>query len=159
MRRDLPTPAHRGRLRGDRGQVGGIEVLPFGFFIFISLTLFLVNVWGVVDAKLAVTSASREAARAFVEAPDAAQGFAQAQIRADEALAAYGRDGERASVGTPELPDGFTRCGRVTIEVTYDIPALSIPWIGGFGEVTTVRSTYTELIDPFRDGIPGAATC
>lgn len=147
------------RARGDQGQVGGIEVLPFGFFIFVSLTLFIVNVWGVIDAKLAVTSASREAARAFVESTDPGAGFAEAQLRADETLAAYGRDGDRATVGTPELPDGFVRCGRVTIEVTYDIPALSIPFIGGFGDVTTVRSAYTELIDPFRDGLPGDAAC
>ncbi|MEO0492163.1 MAG: hypothetical protein AAF081_01970 [Actinomycetota bacterium] len=147
------------RARGDRGQVGGMEVLPFGFFLFVSLTLFLVNVWGVVDAKLAVTSASREAARAFVEAPDATTGAAEATRHADETLVAYGRSGERAEIGVPVLQDGFTRCGRVTIEVTYDVPALSIPFIGGFGQVTTVRSTYTELIDPFRDGLPGAATC
>lgn len=147
------------RLRGDEGQVGGIEVLPFGFFIFVSLTLFIVNVWGVVDAKLAVTSASREAARAFVEAPDVGAGFEEAQLRADEALAAYGRDGERASIGTPQLPDGFARCRRVTIEVSYAVPALTIPFIGGLGDITTVRSTSSELIDPFRDGLPGAATC
>ena len=149
----------RQRCSGECGQVGGIEVLPLGFLVFVALTLFLVNVWGVVDAKLAVTSASREAARAFVEAPDADAGFANAQRRANEALGAFGRDGDRASVGIPELPDGFTRCGRVSIDVTYDIPALSIPFIGGFGHVTTVQSSYTELIDPFRDGLPGAATC
>lgn len=147
------------RCCGDRGQVGGIEVLPFGFFVFVSLTLFLVNVWGVVDAKLAVTSASREAVRAFVEAPDADTGFTTAQRRADETLLAFGRHGDRASVGIPDLPNGFTRCGRVSIDVTYDIPALSIPFIGGFGRITTVQSSYTELIDPFRDGLPGATTC
>ena len=147
------------RLRGDLGQVGGIEVLPLGFFVFVSLTLFFVNVWGVVDAKLAVTSAAREATRAFVESTDADTGFAEARRRADETLAAYGRDGDRATIGVPELADGFVRCGRVSVEVTYDVPALSLPFIGGLGAVTTVRSTYTELIDPFRDGLPGAATC
>ena len=106
----------------------------------------------------AVTSASREAVRAFVEAPDADTGFTTAQRRADETLLAFGRHGDRASVGIPDLPNGFTRCGRVSIDVTYDIPALSIPFIGGFGRVTTVQSSYTELIDPFRDGLPGATT-
>lgn len=147
------------RLRGDQGQVGGIEVLPFGFLIFVSITLFLVNVWGVVDAKLAVTSASREAARAFVEAPTAGDGLAEAQFRAQEALAAYGRDGERATVEAPQLPDGFVRCARVTVAVSYEVPALLIPFIGGFGGITSVRSTSTELIDPFRDGLEGDATC
>ena len=147
------------RLRGDRGQVGGIEVLPFGFLLFVSLTLFLVNVWGVVDAKLAVTSAAREAARAFVEAPTIGDGATEAQFRAEEALAAFGRAGERATVEAPHLPDGFARCARVTMAVSYDVPALSMPFIGGFGAITTVRSTATELIDPFRDELPGEATC
>ncbi len=147
------------RCRGDRGQVGGIEVLTFGFLIFVAITLFLVNVWGVVDAKLAVTSASREAARAFVEAPTVGDGLAEAEFRAQEALAAYGRDGERATVESPQLPDGFVRCARVTVAVSYEVPALSIPFIGGLGGITTVRSTSTELIDPFRDGLEGEAAC
>lgn len=147
------------RLRGDRGQVGGIEVLPFGFLIFVSITLFLVNVWGVIDAKLAVTSASREAARAFVEAPTVGDGVAEAEFRAQEALAAYGRAGERATVEPPQFPSGFVRCGRVTVGVTYEVPALTIPFIGGFGGITTVRSASTELIDPFRDGLEGEAAC
>ena len=147
------------RLHGDRGQVGGIEVLPFGFFLFVSITLFLVNVWGVIDAKLAVTSASREAARAFVEAPTAEAGFSEARFRAEEALGAFGRGGERATIEPPLLPDGFVRCGRVTVAVSYEVPALAIPFIGGLGGIATVRSTASELIDPFRDGLPGEATC
>jgi hypothetical protein len=47
----------------------------------------------------------------------------------------------------------------VTITVTYDVPALFVPFIGGFGDLAPVRSTYTELIDPFRDGLPGSALC
>ena len=147
------------RGHGERGQVGGIEVLPFGFLIFVSITLFLVNVWGVVDAKLAVTSASREGARAFVEAATVDDGLAAAEFRAHEALTAYGRDGDRATVETPRFPDGFVRCARVTVTVRYDVPALTIPFIGGLGGITNVRSTSTEIIDPFRDGLTGEAVC
>lgn len=147
------------RCRGDAGQVGGIEVLPFGFLIFVAVTLLLVNAWGVIDAKLATTSASREAVRAFVEATDLADAVAAAEMSATEALAAYGRDGERAAVAEPVLPDGHIRCGRVTLTVTYEVPALIIPFLGGFGGGITVASTSTERIDPFRDGLPGEATC
>lgn len=147
------------RGHGERGQVGGIEVLPFGFLIFVSITLFLVNVWGVVDAKLAVTSASREGARAFVEAATVDDGLAAAEFRAHEALTAFGRDGDRATVETPRFPDGFVRCARVTVTVRYDVPALTIPFIGGLGGITNVRSTSTEVIDPFRDGLTGEAVC
>lgn len=147
------------RCSGDRGQVGGIEALPFGFFVFVSITLFLANVWGVVDAKLAVTSASREAARAFAEAPTLADGQADAEARAMEALTAFGRAGDRATIEAPSLAGGFARCERVTVAVRYEVPALRIPFIGGLGSMTTVRSTSTELIDPFRDGLDGEATC
>lgn len=147
------------RCRGDAGQVGGIEVLPLGFFIFVAVTLLLVNAWGVIDAKLATTAASREAVRAFVEAPDHLSAVAAADQRANEALAAYGRSGDRATVAAPILADGFVRCARVTLTVSYDVPALVIPFLGGFGDVITVRSTSTELIDPFRDGLSGAAAC
>ena len=56
----------------DCGQVGGIEVLPFGLLVFIVGTLLVANAWAVVDAKLAVTSAAREAVRSYVEADDGA---------------------------------------------------------------------------------------
>ena len=147
------------RCCGDAGQVGGIEVLPLGFLIFVAVPLLLVNTWGVIDAKLATTSASREAVRTFVEAPNLAEAVANAELRGAETLAAYGRDGERAVVETPVLADGYVRCGRVTLTVTYQVPALDIPFLGGFGDVITVESTSTELIDPFRDGLPGVAMC
>ena len=147
------------RYRGDAGQVGGMEVLPFGLLIFISGTLLFANVWGVIDAKLAVTSAAREAARAYVEAPDAVVAAAAADRRAVETLTAYGRDGERAKVIIPAPTDDYTRCARVSITVSYDVPAVAIPFIGGFGDLAPVTSTFTELIDPFRDGISGEAVC
>ena len=147
------------RLRGDAGQVGGMEVLPFGFLVFVAIVLFLVNAWGVIDAKLATTSASREAVRAVAEAPDLAAAQVAAERRAAEALAAHGRDGERATVLPLRFPDGFVRCARVTVTVAYEVPALAIPFIGGFGDAITVQSTSTELIDPFRDEVPGVAAC
>jgi mannose-1-phosphate guanylyltransferase len=58
------------RLRGDSGQVGGIEVIPFGILTFVIAMLVIANAWGAIDADLATTSAAREAVRAFVEAPD-----------------------------------------------------------------------------------------
>ncbi|MGH2685611.1 MAG: hypothetical protein ACRDJP_09115, partial [Actinomycetota bacterium] len=78
------------RCQGDRGQVAGIEALPFGVLIFVVGALLVTNVWGVIDAKLAATSAAREAARAFVEAADAASAERSAALAADEAITAHG---------------------------------------------------------------------
>lgn len=147
------------RGRGDAGQVGGVEVLPFGFLVFVSATLLIVNAWGVIDAKFAVTSAAREAVRAFVEADSAADGSRVASARGLETLEAYGRNDERAAVGAPELDEPFGRCARVSITVSYEVPLIAIPFIGGFGSATTVQATHSAVVDPFRSGLAGPATC
>ncbi|MCY3851033.1 MAG: hypothetical protein OXF75_09580 [Acidimicrobiaceae bacterium] len=154
----LPEPRASRRLRGDSGQVGGIEVLPFGFLLFVSVTLLLVNVWGVVDAKLAVTSAAREAARAYSESDDEPSARLAANARAAETLAAYGRGGDRASVDVPVLSD-FRRCARVTVTVGYEVPAIAIPFLGGLGGSQQVASSFTEIVDPYRDRLADEARC
>jgi hypothetical protein len=45
------------------------------------------------------------------------------------------------------------------VTVAYPVPALSLPWIGGYGEGFVVRSSHSEIVDPFRAGLPGVATC
>lgn len=146
-----------GRLRGDEGQVGGIEALPFGVLIFVLGTLLIANAWAVVDAKFATDAAARQAARTFVEGVDADVALADAQAAGRAAVAAHGRDPDRVvvqAVGAPEL----ARCERATFEAVYEVPALSIPLIGGYGRAPfRVRSTHSELVDPFRSGLPGQA--
>jgi hypothetical protein len=144
-----------------------VEVLPFGVLLFVIGTLLVANCWAVVDAKLATDAAAREATRRFVESPVVAAdagGDAEAQAVAAglDALAAHGRDPDTATVALTALdgPGGagaYTRCARATFTATYRVPALTLPWIGGFGEAFTVTSSHTELVDPYRDGVPGSA--
>ena len=139
--------------QGEGGWIAGAETLPFGFLILVVGALLLANAWGVVDAKLAVSAAAREGARSFVESePDLAEDGATASAAAT--LAAFGRDLAEVTVGNPE---GFRRCARVSVTVSHRVPALVLPWIGGFGEGFTVTSTHSEIVDPFRDGVPGNA--
>ena len=58
------------RLRGDAGQVGGIEAVPFGLLVLLVGVLVLAHTWAVVDAKFITAGTAREATRAFVEAAD-----------------------------------------------------------------------------------------
>lgn len=145
------------RCHGDRGQVGGIEALPFGLLIFVVGSLLIANAWAVVDAKFATDAAARQAARTFVESSDPGDALGQAESAARAAIEGHGRDPDRAgisAVGDPQL----VRCARATFEVTYDIPALSLPFIGGYGNAPfVVRSTHSELVDPFRSGLEGEA--
>ena len=143
-------------LADERGQVGGLEAIPFGILVFVVGALLAASAWAVVDAKLAVVSAAREAARTYVEAGSADEGVEQGTLAAEEAMANHGR---RATLEvTFDQSEGFARCAQVVARVSYEVPAVPLPWIGGLG-TTTVAARHSERIDPFRDGIPGEAEC
>ena len=42
----------------------------------------------------------------------------------------------------------------MTVTVYYEVPAVAVPFIGGFGSSVLVSSAFTEVIDPFRSGLP-----
>ena len=146
-----------GRCRGDAGQVGGIEALPFGLLIFVVGSLLIANAWAVVDAKFATDAAARQAVRTYVEGDDPDVALEDARAAGLDAVEAHGRDPGRAVVG-PVGEVTLERCSRVTFEAEYEVPALSLPFIGGYGRAPfRVRSAHSELVDPFRSGVPGEA--
>jgi hypothetical protein len=142
---------------GERGVVGGVEVLPFGFLVFVVGALLLVNAWAVVDAKLTVESAAREAGRAYVEAgnPDAAPAAARRSAR--EVVAGAGRDPDRLVLRNDR--PAYVRCAVVTTEVAYRVPSLTLPFVGGFGRGITVHGHHRDVVDPFASGLDGAGDC
>lgn len=145
------------RCRGEGGQVGGIEALPFGILIFVVGSLLIANAWAVVDAKFATDAAARQAARTFVEGSDLDTALHQAEAAALEVVAGHGRDPGRATV-RPSTGDGLIRCARASFEVRYEVPALTLPFVGGYGpSAFVVRSSHSELVDPFRSGLRGVA--
>lgn len=147
-----------GRLATDQRGMGGVEVLPFGVLTFVVGGLLIANAWGVVDAKLAATAAAREAARTYVEAPDAGSAAASADAAARATMEGHGRAADLTEV---QINGVFARCEPVVAEVTYPVPAIRLPWIGGYGEAFRVRARHSEVVDPFRSGALGseAATC
>ena len=150
MRRHSTRPSSK--WRSERGQIGGFEVLPFGLLLFVSAMLVVTNAWAVVDAKFAASSAAREAARAYTESTSEIEADGSIEPHAHEALAAYGRDGDRVEIRVDAEP--FGRCSRVTVEVRYRVPALTVPFVGGFGSGITARSRHSEIVDPYRSGLP-----
>ena len=145
------------RCRGDAGQVGGIEALPFGLLVFVVGTLLIANAWAVVDAKFATDAAARQAVRTFVEGDEEATARREAIAAGLESIAGHGRDPDRAEVA-PVGSATLERCERVTFEASYEVPAIGLPFIGGYGPTPfQVRSTHSELVDPFRSGVPGSA--
>lgn len=149
-----PAPATEG---GSEGGSAGAEVLPFCVLIFVFGTLLLVNAWGVIDAKFAVTSAAREAARTYAESDGGHGGEAAARGAADDAIRAYGRSPDRMELSEPQ--GTFVRCGSVTYTASYPVPAIKIPVIGGFGEAFDVTSSHTTRIDRLRAGLDAGSAC
>ena len=147
----------RARAHDERGQVGGIEVLPLGALVLVVGTLLVANAWAVVDAKLTTSAAAREAARAYVEAPSADEAWRQAEQAAAQTVEGHGRDPEALSL--EQASGHFGRCRRVVVEASYPVPALALPWIGGFEHGFVVRSRHSEVVDPYRSGLDGAAAC
>ena len=148
------------RLRGDTGQVAGIEVLPFGILIFVIGTLIATNAWGVIDAKIASGAAAREAARAYVEAPDQSTAMWRATLAARDTIQGYGRDPDKATVSVShEGNQSWRRCLRVTVTVRYPVHTISLPGFGGYGDGLEVRAAHGELIDPYRAGLPAEGGC
>ncbi|MPZ74850.1 MAG: hypothetical protein GEU74_16835 [Nitriliruptorales bacterium] len=140
---------------GDDGAVGGVEALPFGVLVFVIGTLIIANAWGVVDAKLAVAGAAREAVRAYVEAPAHLDADSVGRAAAVRTLRTAGRTARDPAV---TFDGRFARCARVRATVAYAVPAVRLPWIRHMGTFV-VRSTASELVDPLRSGVPGEARC
>jgi len=132
--------------------VAGIEAIPFGLLVFVVGVLLVTNAWAVIDAKMTVASAAREATRAYVESDAAADPSALALDAAAEAVRGGGRDASRMVLTA--VAAGFRRCQRVTFSVSYPVPALTLPWIGGFGHGFTATARHSEIVDPLRTGVP-----
>jgi hypothetical protein len=148
-----------GRVRfDDAGQMAGIEAIPFGFLMFVAGALLLANAWAVVDAKLAVSAAAREASRAYVEASTVTDAELAALAAAESSIAGHGHDPTRLALAIV-VDGGFGRCVRVVTEAAIDIPSVHLPFIGGFGRTFAVRAEHAEVVDPYRSGLTGEVQC
>jgi hypothetical protein len=150
------------RVVGDRGQVAGIEALPFGLLVFVAGGLLIVNVWGVVDSKFAADAAAREATRYVVETARADREpstvIADATAIARQTLDDHGRPAPATVTVRPDVL-AFARCQRVEVTVATEVPAIRIPFVGGFGDAFDIVASHSELIDPTRSGVGGRADC
>jgi hypothetical protein len=142
--------------RDQQGQVGGLEAIAFGLLIFVIGTLMVANAWAVVDAKFAVTTAARQAARTYVETGRSEQEAAAAANAAGLAsLASSGRTDEPAVA----IRGTYERCARIAVTASTKVPYVHVPLVGRTGSGFHVSATHTEVLDPYRTGITGEARC
>lgn len=139
----------------EAGFTAGLEALAFGVLVFVFGTLVVVNAWAVVDAKFATSAAAREAVRAVVQVERTDLTATQLEVRAAraarQAFVAHGY------VASPVLTDttlGLSRCATVAVTVELEVAATVVP--GLVAPATyPVRSSYAEVVDPFRSGLEG----
>ena len=146
--------------RDERGAVGGVEGLAFGVLIFVMGTLVIANAWSVIDTKMAVSAAAREAARAYVES-GSPSGEASARRAAEATMRGHGHRSEDVVVEITS--DGnltaYRRCESAIATVTAAVPQVALPLLGRHASVTSVQATHAEVIDPYRSGLEGTAAC
>ncbi|HVF14696.1 MAG TPA: hypothetical protein VM942_08860, partial [Acidimicrobiales bacterium] len=140
--------------KGESGQVAGLEAICFGLLTFVVGVLLAANAWAVVDAKMAMSAAAREATRAYVEAPAGSDPLALADAAAREAVRGHGRDPDLMQL--LPLESGFTRCQVVRFEASYRVPAVTLPFLRGGGAGFTASARHAEVVDPYRDAVPAA---
>lgn len=139
----------------EAGFTAGLEALAFGVLVFVFGTLLVVNAWAVVDAKFATSAAAREAVRAVVQTADPAVGTGQLRARATSAARqAFEAHGYTA---VPVLTDtrlDLSRCATVAVTVELEVAATVVPGLVSPASYP-VRSSYAEVVDPFRSGLDG----
>jgi len=150
--------------RDERGQVGGIEAVAFGLLVLVIGVLMVSNAWGVVDAKTAARTASREGARPYATAPtsDPREAGDLADQAAHATLVELGW--ARPDVALRAEVNGFERCAVVTYVVSVPVPALRLPGLHFAPGAFHATAHHTERVDPYRSGVPagtsdGAANC
>lgn len=141
--------------RGEQGQVAGAEGAVFGFLVLVLGVLVVANAWAVVDAKLAASAAAREATRAFVES-DGESSHRDGIDAGLRAIDAHGREPERASVDFGE--SRWERCAPVTATVRYHGSLAAIPLLHNLRGFT-VTARHSEVVDPYRAGLPAEPAC
>ena len=143
--------------RDERGQIGGSEALVFGVLILVLGVLGLATAWAVVDAKFAAASAAREAAREYVESDGSDLAWSGAAARGREAFAGHGRD--PASLDLPRPADAFERCAPITVTASTNLDLPRLPGVRAVGRRVRVQASHSELVDPYRAGIPRGSAC
>ena len=123
--------------------------------LLVGLLLVLSNLWLVLDAKMAVSSAARVGTQAFIEQ----NSFEEANSALQGTVgASLGRRFPSRWKATPKL-SAFSRCAPVNVVVAVKVPLVAVPFVGAIGGTKTVSANHRSRVDPYRSRVPGEADC
>ncbi|MEI7887439.1 MAG: hypothetical protein WCJ04_08610 [Actinomycetes bacterium] len=140
--------------RNERGAVGGGEGVIFGMLILVAGTLVILNLWSVLNTRMALDAAASEYLRTYTEQQNFFQARVVGEAAARESLTQRGISPSRVAI-QPTEPEGFGPCAQAEVQLSTQVPWIRVPFIGGSG-TTTVRVTQSELIDAHREVTPSA---
>lgn len=161
----------RVRASAEGGFVAGGEALALGVVVFVVGSLLVLSAWRLVDGKLAVETAAREAVRGFVEAPLGSVELDQSALQLAAARARATMVAHRGPDDVPDatwefieavpvIRDGIARCAKISVIVTVRIDTVRLPLIGGGLGTVELTGSHTERIEPYRSGLPaGSVQC
>ncbi|CAB4558421.1 unannotated protein [freshwater metagenome] len=138
----------RGHTR-ERGAVGGGEGVIFGMLILVAGTLVILNLWSILDTRMALEAAAGEYLRTYTEQQNFFQARVVGEAAAKDSLAQRGITPARVEI-LPSEPQGFGPCAVAVVQLRTQLPWVRVPFIGGAGS-TSVSVTQTELIDAHRE--------
>ena len=142
------------RTRSERGAVGGLEALLFGFLVLFGGAGLMINTWGVIETRTALDAASREYLRAYTAQSDPNSAAQAGSDAARRVLVERGTPLRDLVVDAPD-PTLFGPCQPVEVTLTVDVDELRVPFIDRLGP-STVSVTGAELVDAHREMTPGA---
>lgn len=129
-----------------------IEFIWLSVLLLLPFVYVLVAVFDAQRASYGVSTASRSAARAFLQSPDAASGERRARLAARVALEDQGLSGASVRISCLPTPADCLRPGssvRVVVRTTQPLP-LTPSTLGSQLGGITVDSTHTEPYGSFR---------
>lgn len=138
---------------GDEG-TASVEFVLFGIMLLVPLAYLLLTIFSVQSAAYGVSSASREAGRAFVQAPAGADPQERAFAAAWVALQDYGIDLSPSQLvvscsASPCLTPGATV--QVSIDLSVALPLLPNVFDEAPAAVA-VHGRHAAVVDRFRPG-------
>lgn len=137
-----PVQAHRAR---DAGVLTAELMLAVaGILIPVMFLLLAVVQWP--EHQGVATAAAAEGARTAALANSGQEADAMMRERVTQVVSTYGLD---PSDVTAELSGDFSPGGHLTVEVTIDLPTLTVPGAGDFS-AASYTATSTERIELHR---------
>jgi Flp pilus assembly protein TadG len=136
----------------DRGSAS-LEFLTAGMILLVPLVYLVVALSAVQGGALAVEGAARQAARVYVQAPDASEAAERAERAVEFGLAVHGLDVSDASVQVDcEFPHScLTRHGMVTVTVEVRVALPLVPDVLSLRDVASLplRASASQTVSRF----------